>query len=296
MIEIDLIRHVKVAGKSALYGCTDVSPITIENTRLLERLLTQQKTDKAYQYIISSPLQRCQLLAKEFSGLSQLPLQLSPDLQEMNFGCFDGVAFDDIPYNIETCNETPFKDTSRQTSPCDESLYVQEKSVQEKSTEEKSTEQKNLNKIGQGSAVDEKKPKLHWSQLEAFFQAPAEIVLPQAETLSDFNHRVINAWKNLIDQYIAMATKQEKLPTPRRILVIAHGGVIRMILAHILQLDWQQASWHQKLHIGYASLSRVRVSQPYQQTKQQNSPLQQQENQQLHQQVTTIAMPLLEAF
>ena len=73
MLEIDLIRHVKVKGKPALYGCTDVTPNAAENARLLERLVIQQQTSKAYQSIVCSPLKRCQLLAKAFSAQCKLP-------------------------------------------------------------------------------------------------------------------------------------------------------------------------------------------------------------------------------
>ena len=268
MLEIELIRHVKVTGKPALYGCTDIQPIASENSRLLKRLVAQQKSANAYQAIVCSPLMRCQLLAKEFSAACQLPLELSPDLQEMNFGCFDGVPFDDIPFD-----SIPFSEAK-----------IRRKKGQNR-------------KLNELSPLKELSPELHWSQLEAFFQAPAEIELLGAETLATFHHRVIKAWKNLLAQHIAIATKQTESKTPRRILVIVHGGVIRMILAHILQLDWQQASWHQKLQIGHGSLSRIFVSQPYQDKNQKSESHRQphpQPHQQLHQQVTAIAIPLLE--
>ncbi len=249
MLEIDLIRHVKVMGKPALYGSTDVAPIVTENARLLECLITQQKTSNAYQSVISSSLNRCQTIAKEFSLRCKLPLALSRNLQEMNFGCFDGVPFDDLS----------FKDP-----------VVHNKSYPPP--------------LNAGEYHGAEKTKLHWSQLEAFFQAPAEIILPEAEALSAFHQRVLQAWQALIEQQVAIATEQKELPMPRRVLVIAHGGVIRMILAHILQLDWQQPSWHQKLQIGHGSMSRVVISQPYQDKPQQ----------QLNQQVTSIAMPFIE--
>ncbi|KGJ96251.1 histidine phosphatase family protein [Colwellia psychrerythraea] len=259
MIEIDLIRHVKVAGKPALYGRTDVQPIVTENVHLLERLVAQQKTSKAYQCIISSPLIRCQHLAKEFSHHCEIPLEISLGLQEMNFGCFDGVPFDDIPFGDEPSIATGISD------------------------------------------INDQRIELHWSQLEAFFQAPAEIMLPNAEALADFHHRVIKTWQELIAQHIVISSDKKALKIPQRILVIAHGGVIRMILAHILQLDWQQASWHQKLQIGHGSLTRINISQPYQDinsSQQQTLPDQysRQAAQQLHQQVMCIAMPLLEGF
>jgi len=265
MVEIDLIRHVKVLGKPALYGSTDVAPIAAENASLLERLLAQQKTSNPYQGVFSSPLIRCQNLAKKFSQLGQLPLEILPDLQEMNFGSFDGVPFDDLIF------------------------------------EGGAFENKRL----EADQASEEKAKLHWSQLEDFFQAPANIVLPQAEALSDFHMRVRAAWQKLLEQQIFLETKQTKLlnleqkqdkkdpDKKRRILVIAHGGVIRMILAHILQLDWQQASWHQKLQIGHGSISRILISQPYQ-DKQLAPTVKQTQYQQLTQQVTSIAMPFLE--
>ena len=279
MLEIELIRHVKVTGKPALYGCTDIEPIANENRRLLKYLVAQQKTTNAYQAIVCSPLIRCQVLAREFSQAYHLPLEISPDLQEMNFGCFDGVPFDEIPFD-----EGPLCEGSPNKAPLDKTPQDEAKSPSIK---------------GPGQHIMRQRIELHWSQLEAFFQAPAEIELPRAETLAAFHHRVIKAWQNLLAQHIAIATKQTELKTPRRVLVIVHGGVIRMILAHILQLDWQQASWHQKLQIGHGSISRVCVSQPYQdkkQCRQPDSEPHQQPYEQLHQQVTAIAIPLLEDY
>jgi len=264
MIEIDLIRHVKVSGKSALYGCTDVAPIATENSRLLKRLIAQQKTSNAYQMVVSSPLIRCQKIAKDFSKESQLPLTISPTLQEMNFGIFDGVPFDDLCFD-DLC----FGDLAFDSELVDEGLI-------------------------------NKNPELLWSELESFFNAPAEIMLPEAELLTEFHKRVILAWSNLVEKQINVVIKQNESQIPKRILLIAHGGVIRMILAHILQLDWQQASWHQKLQIGHGSLSRISINIPYQNIKlSQKHPNQQQPNQQyeqLHQQVTSIAIPFLEGF
>lgn len=276
MIEIDLIRHVKVVGKPALYGCTDIAPIASENAGLLNRLLTQQQTNQAYQAVVCSPLSRCHTVAKQFASLCQLPLALSSDLQEMNFGCFDGVPFDDLVFDDLSADKQTFEENT-----------VKENVFKKSTFKDTFTENK-----------------LPWSQLEAFFHAPAEIVLPGAETLSDFHQRVILAWNQLIAQQVAMVAKQkvtrvqaqesvqQNTLKPRRLLLIAHGGVIRMILAHILQLNWQQASWHQKLQLAHGSLSRVLISQPYQASHHDHQNF----NQQFHQQVTSIAMPFLEGI
>ncbi|WP_019025831.1 histidine phosphatase family protein [Colwellia piezophila] len=266
MIEIDLLRHVKVVGEPALYGRTDIAPIAAENTRLLARLVAGRSNTPRYHNIICSPLARCQNLALDLAKACDIPLVVSPSLQEMNFGCFDGVPFDRIPFA---------------GSPFDEKQNL-----------------KNADKNSQ----------LTWSRLEDFFQTPAENTLPEAETLADFHQRVIQGWHRLVAQQLTdvksqaqtlltqcehgTLAKPQSLSTPRRVLIIAHGGVIRMILAHILQLDWQQASWHQQLKIGHGSLSRICVSQPYPDKHDQ----QPQFHQQLHQEVKTIAMPLLEEF
>ena len=253
MLEVDLIRHVKVQGKPALYGFTDIEPIQQDNNVLLQRLTENQLTANAYQLIICSPLKRCKVLATKLASQCQLPVEVHRDLQEMNFGLFDGVPFDDMAFD-NTC----------------------------------------LDK----SSHDSEYPALPWSLLETFFQAPSKVELPDGELLSSFNDRVVTAWQRIVEQQIILATEQgscSKLAQKKasRVLVIAHGGVIRMILAHILQLDWQQASWHQNLHIANASLSRVCINHPYSDNDA-NSNLGSELYRGLHQQVTTISMPLLD--
>jgi alpha-ribazole phosphatase/probable phosphoglycerate mutase len=233
MLEIDLIRHVKVDGRAALYGRTDIMPLANENLRLLNYLLNQQKAGACYHGVASSSLKRCAMLAKEFSALAQLPLTIIDHFQEMNFGLYDGQAFDDLPFTNDASDD--------------------------------------------GLAM-------HWSELEAFFQAPASYQLPQAELLASFHTRVTQAWQKLINQQMQL-TKQQK--QPRRFLVMAHGGVIRMIIAHVLKLDWRQASWHQQLSIGYASLSRISISQFDSNDK---------NAQQTHQQVNIIGMPTFQGI
>ncbi|TYK66364.1 histidine phosphatase family protein [Colwellia echini] len=271
MIEIDLIRHVKVVGKAGLYGATDVEPMLIENARLLKCLIAQQSTVKTYQSIISSPLIRCQKLAREFSKASQLPLSIDYELQEMNFGDFDGVAFDDMYYEAKANDTVSF---------------------------------------------DAKTQPLHWSTLEGFFNAPAKVILPNAESLFDFNERIISAWESLLERQVSLLASDSitnidtssemsagnssdtKSKKRKRILVIAHGGVIRMILAHILKLDWKSPAWHQQLQIANGSLSRIKINQSIQPLPNHQScaHMHEQIHAQFHQQVTTIAMPLLEDF
>ncbi|EKO3367739.1 histidine phosphatase family protein [Vibrio fluvialis] len=87
----------------------------------------------------------------------------------------------------------------------------------------------------------------HWSELEAFWQSPADNPLPGAETLQACHQRVSTAW-------------QRWLPTLQdNTLVIAHGGTIRLLLAHVLQTDWRNPVWYSSLAIGNQTLTQLDV-------------------------------------
>jgi len=225
MIEISLVRHVKVAGPAALYGVTDIMPRTEDNNSLLVKLTALQQQGSAYDLVISSPLKRCRIVAELFAQQHKIPLQCIESLQEINFGDFDGIPFDDAMFSIDT------------------SLGAK-----------------------------------NWAMLEAFWQAPATATLPQAESLADFNHRVTTAWHEFID---ACFKQSKGIEQPKRVLLLAHGGVIRMILAQVLQLEWQNPILHQSLQIGNASLSKITVTRPFEKSTVN------------HYQVNYIGLPLL---
>ena len=291
MIEIDLLRHVSVEGKPALYGVSDVSPSSQDNNKLLTVLTAQQNSESRYDDIISSPLQRCHKIAKAFAQQHQLPLTVVNDFQEMNFGLYDGVPFDDIPFGDAPFDDAPFSDAPSDSAPfgdaSSDNVPFDEAAKSKKQRADKITESK-----------------LHWRCLERFFEQPAHITLPEAESLSDFHIRIIQAWQTLVNQQLAITQKQvaeaaasSTTLKPKRILLITHGGVIRMILAHILQLDWQQGAWHQNLKVDYASLSRVAISQycvnKSEANLQQVNSVQDIAQPAIFQQVKTIAMPFL---
>ena len=98
----------------------------------------------------------------------------------------------------------------------------------------------------------------YWALLEKFWQHPAESTLPLAETLFEFNQRVLLGWQKLIAKLLEQALQKEQ--TKQRVLLVCHGGVIRMILAHVLNLDWQNPTWYQGLSINNASLSQLLIT------------------------------------
>ncbi|HGS5368726.1 TPA: histidine phosphatase family protein [Vibrio cholerae] len=84
-----------------------------------------------------------------------------------------------------------------------------------------------------------------WTILDAFWQDPAQNTLPQAEPLAQAYQRVSQAWQQWLP----------KLESDT--LIICHAGTIRLILAHVLGVDWRNPHWHTRLTIPYQSVSEL---------------------------------------
>ncbi|AWB65205.1 hypothetical protein C2869_01540 [Saccharobesus litoralis] len=210
-IQITLVRHPKVDGAAGLYGATDIAaqPEAAEhlNQQIMLRLSQARQVEQDEQKpaafercrLFSSPKKRCLSVAEQVvkqvncDNENKMQLEVIDDLAEMDFGCYDGVAFESIP-------------------------------------------------------ADSAK----WQELENFWQNPAETVLPQAETLQSFHTRIINAWHKVL-------AKLQQSECSHALLVV-HGGVIRMILSHILDLDWRNAKLYSQLVIDYASFTELSVT------------------------------------
>lgn len=87
-----------------------------------------------------------------------------------------------------------------------------------------------------------------WPLLESFWQDPANHRLPQAETLAAFHHRIVQGWEQILQR------------TDDHLLVVTHGGVIRMLVAHLLDLDWKNPKLYSSLAIANASITHIQVS------------------------------------
>lgn len=88
-----------------------------------------------------------------------------------------------------------------------------------------------------------------WDSLESFWQDPANHQLAGAESLQAFHQRVIQGWSQLISCI------------NDNTLLVTHGGVIRMILAHCLDIDWKKPTLYSNLVIGNASLTHIQITQ-----------------------------------
>ncbi|MFA0114363.1 alpha-ribazole phosphatase family protein [Vibrio sp. 10N.261.46.E11] len=181
---IYLLRHGKVEGKAALNGLSDVLVNPDLQKQICEALVQH---NVAFDGVVTSPLRRCSDLANRYAQRMSVPLSVTPDFQEMNFGDVDGVPFDEI--------------------------------------EDK------------------------WGMLETFWQDPVNHQLTGAESLQGFYDRVTQAWSQLLND-----------PSDN-ILLVTHGGVIRILLAHCLDIDWKNPSLYSKLSIENASITHIQVTQ-----------------------------------
>ena len=82
--------------------------------------------------------------------------------------------------------------------------------------------------------------------LGKFWQAPQANPPPGGESLAVFERRVLHAWRRITQTHRG-----------RRILVITHGGVIRVILRHVRRLPPDALGG---IAVPHASLQRVFVS------------------------------------
>ncbi|EGR4408001.1 histidine phosphatase family protein [Vibrio cholerae] len=84
-----------------------------------------------------------------------------------------------------------------------------------------------------------------WPILDAFWQDPAKNTLPQAEPLAMAYQRVSQAWQQWLP----------KLESDT--LILCHAGTIRLILAHVLGVDWRNPHWHTRLTIPHQSATEL---------------------------------------
>ncbi|MCF6354966.1 MAG: histidine phosphatase family protein [Candidatus Polarisedimenticolaceae bacterium] len=82
-------------------------------------------------------------------------------------------------------------------------------------------------------------------RLNAFWQDPVHQAPPNGEPFQPFQQRVLGGWSALIQQ------------STKHILLVTHGGPIRIILAEVLGMPPQNLM---RLEVPHASLSRVRIS------------------------------------
>lgn len=88
----------------------------------------------------------------------------------------------------------------------------------------------------------------HSDALSLFWSDPARYTPPDAESLADFKTRVLSAWHDLLNQYGG-----------EKILIVTHGGVIRVLLCHAHQHPVNRLL---EFDVPPASLNHIDVGSP----------------------------------
>lgn len=182
-----LLRHGEIATPGILTGKTDVALSEHGWQQLWE---TSKKLPQISQ-CISSPLQRCQKFAADFSARNNITYELDDNLKEMNFGDWDG-----LPYQALWQNEG----------------HTQKVSIGD------------------------------------FWQDPWKNNAPNGELMSEFVCRVDTWWQ----QWLANEPDGN-------CLVVAHGGVIKHLIARILNMPIPGTAHMSHIDIPYAGLVKITV-------------------------------------
>lgn len=194
---IYLLRHGELVQTGILCGRTDIGLSDTGKQQLINATNRLPKISHCY----SSPLIRCRDFAQEYCQKNELSLQVFAQLQEMNFGDWDGKTYQEL----------------WQT---------------------------------QGSS-DDKIP-----SLGAFWQNPWQCLPPKGESMECFTQRVDQFWLELLAQLQQRSTEGSN---SQNILVFSHGGVIRYLLAKVLQLPIPGNAHMTNLDVPYGALIHIQV-------------------------------------
>ncbi|WP_038052909.1 histidine phosphatase family protein [Thioalkalivibrio sp. ALJ1] len=84
---VDLLRHGEPEGGQRYrgHGCDD--PLSARGWSQMERAVWGEEE---WQYVVSSPMQRCRAFAEHLAGSQALPITLESDLREVGFGDWEG--------------------------------------------------------------------------------------------------------------------------------------------------------------------------------------------------------------
>ncbi len=83
-------------------------------------------------------------------------------------------------------------------------------------------------------------------QVDAWGRDPINNSTPNGEAFDQFATRVLQAWDGILQQYEG-----------QKILLITHGGVMRVLLTHVLGMSLSDVS---RLDVPYACLSRIAIT------------------------------------
>lgn len=82
--------------------------------------------------------------------------------------------------------------------------------------------------------------------IQQYWSNPEKVMPPDGENMIDFERRIVAVWQQIVKQYQA-----------HKILMIIHGGTIRIILKHVLNLPVSSLF---KIEVPHGCLSVVRIN------------------------------------
>lgn len=85
-VQLDLLRHGETELGGGLRGSLDDALTPLGWAQMREAVKGGEPWDR----IVSSPLQRCALFARELSAQLDIPLSFDKNLQELHFGAWEG--------------------------------------------------------------------------------------------------------------------------------------------------------------------------------------------------------------
>jgi len=175
---IDFIRHGEPEGGRLYRGAAIDDPLSEKGWRQMWQAVGESR---AWDQLVSSPLQRCHAFALALGKKHGLPVSVEQDFREVGFGSWEG------------------------RSPVD---------------------------------IQQQAP----GEYAAFYADPVNNRPPGAEDLLDFGRRVAGAMERTASTHAG-----------KRVLVVAHAGVIRATLGHVLQAP--PAAWY-RVKVDNAGFSR----------------------------------------
>lgn len=81
--------------------------------------------------------------------------------------------------------------------------------------------------------------------LQLFYSDPIKHIPPGAETLLDFETRVVGAWNQLVKQHVG-----------KHVLLVGHAGMMRMVIRHILEMPLGGMF---RLYVPNAGITRIQI-------------------------------------
>ncbi len=163
-LHLDMLRHGETVTGGGFRGRLDDELTDVGWQQMRQAVVNAGPWDR----IVSSPLRRCAAFAAELAEQRDLPMELEPDLRELDFGQWEGRTAAEL-------------------------------------------------------MVDQSEA------LGRFWENPYSFTPPGGEPLPEFEARILTAIERLTDRYAG-----------ERILLVTHGGVMRLLLAEARGLPREQ--------------------------------------------------------